>query len=81
MSLMWAKQEQHGVNHLQGVHRKSHKDAVNISQSIRKTRTDVKKDLKRLPCPIQTCQKPVKRLDKHLKTVHKLRPGSPNFIR
>ena len=68
------------VNPLQGVHKKSHKDSVNMSQSIRKTTIDITKDLKQLPCPIDTCQKPVKRPDKHLRMVHKLQPRSPNLI-
>ncbi|CAB3977383.1 Hypothetical predicted protein [Paramuricea clavata] len=69
------------VSHLQRVHKKTHRDALNLSQSMRKTKASTKNVLDRVPCPIETCNKPVKRLDKHLKTVHKLKPSSPSFIR
>ena len=75
------QQRSNMISHVKMVHQKSHQEAIILSQSIRREKKNPKKLLARVSCPIEDCGKPVKRLDKHLKTVHGLSPGSPRFSR
>ena len=69
------------VSHLQWKHKKSHQQAIVLSQTVRKEKPNPKTYLSRVNCPVANCEKPVKRLDKHLKTFHKMNPESPTFVR
>ena len=69
------------VSHLQWKHKKSHNQAIILSQAIRKEKSNPKTYLSRVDCPVANCGKPVKGLDKHLKIFHKMNPESPRFIR
>jgi hypothetical protein len=72
------KKKQHG----EPLGKISQKAPQGCTQPIAKHLKDKRKDkIRPSGVPIESCKKPVRRRDKHLKTVHKLVPGSPSFIR
>jgi hypothetical protein len=51
------------VSHLERFHKKPHKDALNLSQSIRRTKEKTKLD--QVVCPIESCKKPANEFGFH----------------
>jgi hypothetical protein len=59
----------------------ANKNAKILSQKARREKDNPKVFLDRLECPVESCGKAIKRLDKHLKVVHKLKSGTQEYLK
>ena len=59
-------------SHLRIMHKKSSKEAVQLSKVTRAVKAGVQQKNKPLPCPVEGCTALVVRVDLHLRNIHKL---------
>ena len=66
-------------SHLRIVHKKSSKEAVELSKVTRAVKSGVMQKNKPLPCPVEGCTALVVRVDLHLRNIHKLNKDGDKY--